>query len=251
LAELITTESAAQERQLAAYRKSLQHPELCILNHWIYCDIFHHSIAASYRSVHVPAQLPDVIRLDYLRYCVPDKRCRNVDFSVEFPNLNETIHPHLALQQHELMELFKGTSYEISSFKYLLGYKEFYYVGYPRNARVDIENHTADIVLHQGLLTMKIVLATRAKGEERADRTDLFVSPAFPGEALVRELDEIKQKVRRAHEDGEYKNIQDATWPPPRSRYTGPPQVNPAWQSLATDIHQLWRLQARQRRLLY
>lgn len=241
----------AQERQLAAYRTSLQHPELCILNHWIYCDIFHHSITASYRSIDVPAQLQDVIRLDYLRYCVPDIRCRNVDFSVEFPNVNEASQPHLAQQQQELMELLKGTSYEISSFKYLLGYKEFYYVGNPRNARVDIENHIADVLLHQGLLTMKIVLATSGKIEKRQDREAPAASLTLPNAALFREMDEVKHNVRRAHEDGEYEKIRDATWPPSRSWYTGPPQVNPAWQSLAVDIHQLWRLRTRQLRLPY
>ncbi|KAG9009519.1 hypothetical protein FRB93_005456 [Tulasnella sp. JGI-2019a] len=48
---------------------------LSATNFWIYCDLFHHSLSAPYRSSNV-TPLPAVMRRDWLKFCVPEERPR-------------------------------------------------------------------------------------------------------------------------------------------------------------------------------
>lgn len=50
---------------------------LALTNMWIYSELFHHSISASYRTAGTVNVTPlsDATRMDYMRYCIPDVNC--------------------------------------------------------------------------------------------------------------------------------------------------------------------------------
>jgi hypothetical protein len=161
-----------EQRLLNPETPPILHPDLCILNHWIYCSLFHHNITAAYRPVHVPALLTAGIRMDYLRYCVPDKFCRNVDYSVEFPGHLAHKEPGMASQLTELEQLLTETSYREDRLKTMLGYEEEYISAL--RSSTSQEDLVTDTIMHHGLLTMRVILAARrprAQGFERPDVT--------------------------------------------------------------------------------
>ncbi|KAG8849038.1 hypothetical protein FRB96_000938 [Tulasnella sp. 330] len=56
---------------------------LALINFWIYCDLFHHTISSSY-SILTVAPLSNETRLAWLRFCIPDAVC-NPQYKVVRP----------------------------------------------------------------------------------------------------------------------------------------------------------------------
>ncbi|MBE7182686.1 MAG: hypothetical protein INR71_16015, partial [Terriglobus roseus] len=49
-----------------------EYPELALLNHWIYCELFHHDVDALVDPASAPKQLSLKTRILFLRFCIPD-----------------------------------------------------------------------------------------------------------------------------------------------------------------------------------
>ncbi|KAK5126678.1 hypothetical protein LTR85_009612 [Meristemomyces frigidus] len=220
----------------------LSSASVCLLNRWIYSDLFHHAITASYRPVTVPAPLPTAMRIDYLRYCVPNYRgLRWVDVEEDARRRGEVT------QISDLDVLLRSsTSFEHGSMRELLGYDDpfcYHQKGVNGNTAWTRDNNVAHVMQHQGLLTLCILRARLRAGDGRdevADNAAVAALTPFADERADADLDQLKREIVQAHTDGLWglPNT-DATWLVSLFPHMGQASAQPLWRGLLDDMNTL------------
>lgn len=214
----------------------LRSPELCLLNLWTYCDLFHQSITASYRPVEAPVQLNNSMRLEYLHHCLPIERTpHNITASAGGPYPRAyMISSRLAYQQLDLMHLLEGTALSEELLRRLLGFK----LNFDRmnddalpEGYLSPEYSVVDTVRHSGLLNMRFVLLRHSWAAERLRTT-------YHDEGVDAEVDLLKHEVLQAHANGAYRAVHEARWPTGADNLM--PAIDPSWTGLVNDLEELW-----------
>jgi hypothetical protein len=60
----------------------MEYPDLSLLNHWIYCELFHHAVDAAIDILSVRKRLSWKTRVTFMSYCIPD--CNNKIIQVSY-----------------------------------------------------------------------------------------------------------------------------------------------------------------------
>lgn len=205
----------------------LEHPDLCILNYWIYSDLFRHTIEASYRCVDVRAQLTDTIRLDYVKYCIPDENTGVLDLSlgmVQYSGLVRDERSELSFQQLDACQL-AGTSF---SEKTMCTWVFLSESRWDDGADPFLE-HIARVLLHSGLTTLRFVLAMANSSAQQAESgrvsRAVSVDVSSADRAALQAASAIKDHIMALRHDPWYVQVQ---------------RGDSTWHSLIDDIHVLW-----------
>ena len=183
----------------------LEHADLCILNIWIYSDLFHHSITASYRPVDVPAQLTNEIRLDYVKNCIPDENAGPLDFaSGQVQWLGKIVgeRSELSFQQLDLIQL-DTTAFSFES----IG--EFVFPGEEYDHFTSFEAHVEQVIYHSGLAALRFLLILPAvrpifgRGNEVYD-LQTFNERSPEELTIIEAITAIKDEMVACRKDGRY-----------------------------------------------
>ena len=184
---------------------------LCLLNLWIYSDLFRSTITASYKQLDVPAQLTPRIRLDYIKHCIPDQSLAEEPGSSVDNTRNECLpveeHNGLRYQQNYLLMMLQGKRCPSDFIAGCISPTT------QRGRWTAASAHAASVVNFSGLLSLRCILS--AKSEDYTDA------------AAWAEVRILFEEVQHCYADGGYKrSFKDESSRP--------------WRGLEEDILMSW-----------
>lgn len=195
---------------------------LCLLNWWIYSDLFHHAITASYQSIAVPAPLSGAIRVDYLRYCVTNYRGRR------WPDVDEDARRRGETTQINDLKVLQdwSTSFNRATISILFGYDTG-----SSSVYIQPHYHIVQVLQHQGLLTLRILRSRLRVGDGRdevAHKEAAALLTHYEDRVADAEAEELRQDLVQA-----YSNADEPARP---CATTGAALMEPPWRDLGYDI---------------